>query len=187
VLESLIEAWDNPHYAVEPGTLREIAMRAVKCSGHILECGSGISTIVLGLVGHSVWSLEHNHEWYQRVKLVVRRLRLPVQVFHTPLKSYGGFEWYDVARLQFPMFQLVICDGPPGATTNGGRYGLLPLLSRNLEPNAAIMLDDANRQQELDILSRWEREFGIRFSLHQSHLKKYAIAHFGQNPRRDEV
>jgi hypothetical protein len=46
----------------------------------ILECGSGLSTIVAGLVakkhGNTVWSLESSKTWYRRVKYYLEKYQI---------------------------------------------------------------------------------------------------------------
>jgi hypothetical protein len=62
------------------------------------------------------------------------------------------------------VFDLVICDGPPG-TTKGGRYGLVPIMRERLKPGCAILLDDAGREQERAIADRWKTELGASFEI----------------------
>jgi hypothetical protein len=78
-----------------------------------------------------------------------------------PLRTYDGFEWYDPQGLEGTerTITLVICDGPP-ATSRGGRYGLMPVLSTQLADGGRIFLDDYGRLSEESVVSRWEAEFG---------------------------
>lgn len=76
-----------------------------------------------------------------------------------PPRSYGEFDWYDITRIDLPIsIAAVVCDGPP-SMTRGGRYGLLPVLRSRLG-GAVILLDDADRPGEADVLDRWQTEFG---------------------------
>ena len=73
----------------------EVASRA---SGRILECGSGLTTILLGIFaarrGVAVILLEHIPEWKSRLNEQLSALGLPNRVTTSPLKSYGEFDWY---------------------------------------------------------------------------------------------
>jgi len=86
-------------------------------------------------------------------------------VCDTPLKDYGTFEWYDVSTTSIPRdISLVICDGPPHYT-KGGRYGLLPVLSKHLADGAIILLDDYSREHEKQIVKDWKIDFEIEVAV----------------------
>jgi hypothetical protein len=107
--------------------------RAWTAKGPILECGSGLSTILLGLVadrtGNEVWSLEHSTFWAERVRSTLKRHNLQcVRLCQSELRNCGAYLWYDPPKDTMPKdFSLVVCDGPPGNTL-GGRYGMLPIM-----------------------------------------------------------
>jgi len=82
----------------------------------------------------------------------------------TTLRDYGDFDWYDVDPLELPTFSLVICDGPQGST-RGGRLGLLPVLRERLAPGCSILLDDAARPSEREVLRRWKLQAPLRYDL----------------------
>jgi hypothetical protein len=163
MLSALAVGWGNPEYAAKVDYLHEVATRATTTSGPILECGSGLTTIMMGLLagrrGVEIWSLEHSAEWHARITNALGRHRIPgVQMCYAPLREFNGFSWYDPPLATMPRdFSLVICDGPPGDTP-GGRYGLLPLLRDYLSPGALILLDDAHRPSEQEVMSRWNAE-----------------------------
>jgi hypothetical protein len=133
----------------------------------VLECGSGLTTIVLGVLvkymGNSLWSLEHMPEWTARVRANIARFSLVgTRVLDAPLRNYGGFDWYSMPAEQLPaQFGVVVCDGPPSAT-RGGRYGLGPVMKDRMGPECLILLDDAVRQAEQAVVLQWTRELGAR-------------------------
>ena len=165
LLGELIDAWGNSGWIAQESYLRECIALALRSSGPTLECGSGLSTLLLGAVaqqrGYEHWALEHLPDWGTKVDrcLVRQRLRA-VRLCTAPLKSYTGYAWYDppLARLP-PKFALVVCDGPP-AETEGGRYGLVPIMRDRLTPGCVILLDDAGREHERAIAQRWQIELG---------------------------
>jgi hypothetical protein len=71
-------------------------------------------------------------------------------------------------------FSLVVCDGPPGST-KGGRYGLLPVLGGRLPPGSTILLDDAGRPGELELIKRWEAEAGFETNVIASEGHEFAM------------
>ncbi|HEU5296533.1 MAG TPA: class I SAM-dependent methyltransferase [Burkholderiaceae bacterium] len=165
VLNELISSWGNSGWIAQEGFLRACLANALVSSGPTLECGSGLSTLLLGVVaqqrGYEHWALEHMPEWGMRVNrgLVRHRVRA-VRLCTAPLKNYGGYAWYDPPLARLPRtFALVVCDGPP-ADTKGGRYGLVPILRDRLAPGCVILLDDAQRDDERTIARRWTLELG---------------------------
>jgi hypothetical protein len=165
MLALLQRAWGNHGFAAKTDYLRTVVAAVLTTSGPILECGSGLTTLLLaalaGRRGVPVWALEHLPEWRAKVARAVRGFP-HTRVVDAPLRPYGEFDWYDVTPALLPeRFALVICDGPPG-TTRGGRYGLLPVLGDRLH-GAIVILDDAHRSDERDIIARWKREAGVDF------------------------
>jgi len=180
LLEELRAGWGNTGYAARDRYLEELMQRAAAASGPILECGSGVTTLLLGLLagrrGVDTWTLEHLPPWHARVDGVLRAHAIPhVHNCLAPLRDYGGYSWYapPLERLP-PRFQLVICDGPPEATP-GGRYGLWPVLGERLAPGAVILLDDAGRPGEAEVLRRWSDEAPLRVDMREDAGGAYAL------------
>ncbi len=168
LLQDLVRVWGNPHWSADVRYLHGVIHHALTTTGPYLECGSGLTTLLLGAVARhrrtTVWSLEHLAPWRDRLLNQVERLGLlPVtRVLLVELRSTGeGFHWYAPDLSAMPTdFSLVICDGPPGDTP-GGRYGAVPVMARNLASGAIILLDDASRPGEQDVIHRWQREFAV--------------------------
>ena len=178
LLGDLLVGWGNEGFAAQTDYLEEVSRQAARTSGPVLECGSGLTTIMLGLLagrrGVQTWSLEHFPEWQARVTSVLERFEIPnVHICSAPLRSYGEFAWYDPPLAELPQeFQLVICDGPPGSTA-GGRYGLLPVMGERLPAEAVILLDDATRPGEVEVLRRWTSE--TKLSVSSLEENKFAV------------
>jgi hypothetical protein len=178
LLEALSRAWGNEGFSANLPFLAEVATQAAHAEAPILECGSGLTTIVLGLLagrrGVPVHTLEHMPDWFAQVSTVLQRHRIPgVQLHLTPLIEYGSFEWYDLPKVEWPgEFRLVVCDGPPNL---GGRYGLLPLLGPQLPAGAIILLDDATDPAEILVRQRWQAERWMREEVHEGRGRAYAV------------
>jgi hypothetical protein len=162
-------AWANPNSA-DVEYLSAVAQAAADATGPILECGSGLSTVVVGAIaartGQPVVTLEHSAWWSRNVRWSLRVARVSgVDYQVKPLRIYDGFEWYDPGKLPDGI-ALVICDGPP-ATSRGGRYGLMPVVADHLAPTARVFLDDSDRPSEALVVSRWTDEYG--WSLEKEH------------------
>lgn len=181
LLSELMAGWSNEGYAANLEYLEAVAGASLKTTGPILECGSGATTILLAILcgkqNVQVWSLEHFPEWRERVLETLKEngLSSGAHVCSAPLKDYGDFAWYDPPLAEMPTeFSLVICDGPPGAT-KGGRYGLLPVMGQRLPRGATILLDDAGRPGELELIRKWEAEAGFKTELIKTEASEYAV------------
>lgn len=180
VLNDLLVGWGNDGMAADLDYVEEVAKWAAQTEGPVLECGSGLTTIILGLLagrrGVSTWSLEHHPEWHTHVNATLQRHHISnVNVCLSPLRSYGEFSWYELPSDGLPEeFRLVICDGPPESTP-GGRYGLLPVLGPRLSKGTIILLDDANRASETEALKRWEAEAGVQIAMQEMSTGAFAL------------
>jgi predicted O-methyltransferase YrrM len=164
VIADLVYGWGNDAWSALDEFLAACIAHASAARGPILECGSGLSTILVGAVakmrGQRHWALEHAPKWAKRVRRCLRRYKLESVVLWAPLRDYGSFCWYDPPPESMPdSFSLVVCDGPP-ASTKGGRSGLAEVMRERLEPGCVILLDDAARPQDLAMARRWEAELG---------------------------
>jgi hypothetical protein len=167
VIPDLIYGWGNVGWSAPS----EYLVRCVECAlaseGPSLECGSGLSTILVGAVaakmGYTHWVLEHTQGWADRVQACLRKYGVDSVASCTkPLRDYGEFVWYDPPLESMPdEFALVVCDGPP-SDTRGGRYGLVPIMKERLGPGCIVLLDDAIREHEQLTAMRWEAQLGAR-------------------------
>jgi hypothetical protein len=162
--DEIRRAWGNEAYSADVDYLAEVAARVAGCSGPILECGSGVSTLVAAIAAgdRTVWSLEQDAGWFDLVSRRLARIGIRnVRITHAPLKDYGGFVWYDIANLP-DAFDLVLCDGPavfecwePSIEAQW-RVGLLPVMKAMGISVRAILLDDASSDSRApNLIERW--------------------------------
>ena len=180
LLSELIKGWGNEGYSANLEYLETVARLSVDARGPILECGTGATTILLAILSErrdiEVWSLEHSVEWKTRIAQVLAHNGIgPARICWSPLIEYGEFDWYEPPLAQLPNeFSLAICDGPPGST-KGGRYGLLPVMGNRLPAGSTILLDDATRPGELEVLKRWQQEVRFETELRGSPGHQFAV------------
>ena len=139
---------------------------------HIIEIGSGSSTIITSYLLEElekgfIHSLDHD-EFYggkTKTQLVQHGLADYAEIHFTPLvnQPVGNkkYTWYDLSsfKLEENSVQLLVVDGPPEKTQQHARYPAVPLLSKYLDKNAVIILDDAGRKEEQEIVQMWLKEF----------------------------
>jgi hypothetical protein len=166
-----IFGWGNERWSAEARYLSEVVRSAERTNGSILECGSGLTTLMIGAIasrrGIKLHALEHKGEWHARVSEAISRFGLTnVTVHLAPLRDFGAFDWYDAQLDELPSdFSLVVCDGPPGVT-RGGRSGMLPMMRGKLAKTVSILIDDTNRPAEGQLARQWIGELGASKGLH---------------------
>lgn len=153
-------------WAGSPDMLLQLAQRIFSMRPTVvLECSSGASTVVAARCcqingrGH-VFSLEHDAEYAAKTRehLALRGLGEWATVVHAPLETGAdGAHWYRDAALPAEAVgaELLVVDGPPAGGDSQSRYPALPRLRARLAQRFAILLDDANRSGEREVVARW--------------------------------
>jgi len=165
--EDLRPNWGNCGWSATAGFLVTMIDWFGRTSGSVVECGSGLSTLLLAAVaahtGRHVLTLEHDLQWAERVRRAVpKRLQSALEIALAPLRVYGDFDWYTVKGLTLAApIGFVVCDGPPGST-RGGRYGLGPVLGPMLAQGCVVLVDDTHRAADRSAVERWQEELGAR-------------------------
>jgi hypothetical protein len=159
VLDELTYWWAN---VFSPSTefLLDLVKHSSQAKYPILDCGSGLSTIIAGLIakrhGNTVWSLESSKSWYNRVKHYLDKYQVDsVNLLYCPLKKQTDFSWYGVPWDILPeKFSLVSCDGPY-QEGDARRYGLFPMMKERFAPECTILFDNESLKQEQEGLYYW--------------------------------
>ena len=137
----------------------------------VVELGSGSSTVFLALclerLGRGkLISIDHDAQFAERTRAMLNEHGLSghATVLHLPLEKViiGGreFLWYAVGDLRPDVpIDFLFIDGPPYHVHPLARYPALPLMLPLLARDATIILDDANRPEELRITAMWRNEF----------------------------
>ena len=157
---------------------RFIAFLHIRGSASVVECGAGISTVLIAREfralrkGH-VWALEQDADWasFVRAMLAERGLSEWATVVPAPLEPVQmdgmQFQWYSRAALtdvlNIPKIDALLVDGPKGDTCPLVRYPALPTFVKQLGTSFMIVLDDARREDESNIAALWRQKYGIEF------------------------
>ncbi len=163
-------------WAMRPSGLVEVLNTvALRRPRLVVECGSGVSTIFLArlfleLGGGATLAIEHDAEWaaWLRARLADEGLTAHADVVHAPLDASG---WFDEGRVLDALagrdVDLLLVDGPPAADGFGpptSREPALGFFLTALTAGATVVLDDADRPGEQEVLRRWEERYGLRFT-----------------------
>lgn len=167
LVAALHEGWGNTGWSARPELVAACVREALTVCGGVVECGSGLTTLVLATVlarrRRALHTLEHEPAWAGRVQAALDRAWLRNVTLHVaPLVRRPDHHWYAPHEHLLPSsVDLVVCDGPPG-TTPGGRSGLLPELGARLRPGTIVLLDDVHRPDEAALATEWAASTGGR-------------------------
>jgi len=159
----------------------------------ILELGAGLSTVFLaryaryrGFEGTSIISVDNDEAWLGLVAEYLERENLESYVHLTyarrmawrppaavaaPADSTWKFElpdkWYDPSAIRSALngrsIDMLLVDGPKGRGTIT-RYPALVEFAADLAEGCTVVLDDAHRPPEQEIIARWEPLGGLEFN-----------------------
>ncbi|WP_186307540.1 class I SAM-dependent methyltransferase [Microbacterium sp. 1.5R] len=147
----------------------------------VVECGSGTSTLWMALAMKSkgsgkVYALDSSEEYAAETRAMLEAHGLGewAQVSVCPLTTQstprGDLLWYDLAHADLPeVVDVLLVDGPPGTSGPHARYPAVPLLRSRLATDALVMLDDADRPDERDVIGFWADEGLVGTSLTSPH------------------
>lgn len=160
--------WGNDPWSAGPELLKACVMVARQVKNCVLETGSGLTTLVMAAANPelTIHCLEHKAEWAAKLQQEVARLKLNNIVIHVaPLKDYPAGKWYDVPRLPWNDFELVLCDGPP--RQEGHRKTLFGVMATHDCRPKCILVDDADTEGD-SIPSPYRTEI-------KGQLRKFAV------------
>lgn len=140
----------------------------------ILELGSGSSTVLiarllrdLGAPPDSHVAVDHEPVFLNltRELCTVNGVEEGIHFEYCPLAEVQGhsLKWYQISQniKDRGPFDLILVDGPPAYTeqTQIARHPALPELVDYLSTDGVLLLDDANRDGERQVQSRWRDRF----------------------------
>jgi len=141
---------------------------------HILECGSGTSTVFMAQLqeqvcrGGTVTALEHLDRYAQKSRQFIEDHDLAdtAEVINAPLEKCQvdgkTLTWYGISpeRFEEREIDMMVVDGPPQSTGPLARYPAAFVLQDYLADNYVIMMDDGDRSDEERAAHRWAELLG---------------------------
>lgn len=172
-------------WAMEPSSMLNL-LSTIQYGGHrtIVECGSGVSTILIGKLlkqlgaGH-LYSLEEDENWFKVMSGAIAHDELAeyVTLYFAPLEQNpeSGELWYGLdsvgqIRERAAHIDLLLIDGPKSIGPLS-RYPALPAFAPVLDAESLIVLDDSKRPFEQAVIKRWSQSFDIQTEKLSSSLR----------------
>lgn len=183
------------NWALSPDTARELhALIKTYTPRHVVECGSGASTVMLGhlrLAGlvEQVTSIDHEPVYFELTRQRLRSSGLldAVDLRFSPLVDRAvedrSMRWYDVEAAGIDPIDLLIVDGPPASTGPMARYPAVPLLVDAMRPGCLVVVDDFDREDEEEIVATWRERYPFELiELNRAVEKSLAVLEFRPEP-----
>lgn len=165
-LQRLVKAWGNDVYSAAGDFLGAAVMLARAADGPVLDCGSGLTTLVMAAANPNVkiYSLESSKRWVQKIDAEATRQGLKnIEFCCGSLK--GG--WYQMPPDWPRDYALAVVDGP--RRIDGHRGGAVDLCAKVFlfddvdDPNIRWLAEETARARgiELAILGQPMRPIGV--------------------------
>jgi hypothetical protein len=161
----LIRQLPSTPWAMQPAALAELDAWLWRESPRVIvECGSGLSTVIMGnyakYSGARVVSLDHDRRFATQTAGLLSQHNLSEFVDLRTVDLAGSPPMY---QTDLPDgIEFVLIDGPPEAT--GGREATLDALMPHMAPRWSGWLDDASRPLERAALKGWRDRHKIKAS-----------------------
>ncbi len=162
-LSPLLGGW-----AMEPVAVHALLDVISQWSGpRVVELGSGTSTVWIARMLKSmgagrVDSLDHERQYAEATRRALERegLQAWAQVHHAPIVDVEVgdevYPWYSLADAALPeTIDVLVVDGPPAALGEWARFPALPALAARLRQGSVLVIDDAGRPDEAEIIGCW--------------------------------
>lgn len=143
--QRLAHSYGNQPWAATPEFLKimwEMA-RSLPKGSTILECGTGLTTLVLALTGHKIVALEEFEKWARKVDGILSTFGLDVDIKLAAVER----DWYDPRdKLSGLMADMIVIDGPRRTQIRDRSWPIKPdsLRMGILKPECAAIIDDVD-------------------------------------------
>jgi predicted O-methyltransferase YrrM len=148
----------------------------------VIELGSGLSTIIMGLAldrssSGRLAALESDARFKDRTERLADEfgLRRIVDVELCQMRDVcvndETYRWYDTRNwANIQPIDLLFVDGPSGSGSSMARYPAVPLLIDYMRPGGLIVVDDVKRNDERKAVECWLRDYNIDVAEEPRHL-----------------
>ena len=144
-------------------------------STNIIECGSGLSTLVIGKLlskqkNAQILAIENDETWINLITRLLNDNMISNVTFRKSdliqMQEEGKIgKWYNIPEIleKSDLVDAIIVDGPYAEKHHDpySRYYSYQLIANRLKRGGFVYLDDVNRHAEKDFLNEWLKRTGL--------------------------
>ncbi|MDH3640633.1 MAG: hypothetical protein OES38_00945 [Gammaproteobacteria bacterium] len=193
--DQIIELWQTWGDDVSPSRvpyIRTSIVEAARASGPILQCGSGLSSLLIGILCHqaeapgkNLWILEHDPHWGSVIRSWLAQYEITkAHVISAPAEQFDGFVSYVMDTSRMPgNFSLALCEASSALPSSA--RGIVERMGEHFDHRCVILARNAKRPRDLKYLADWAKSRRAPFLI-QDAAEPYAkIALRDQRPDSD--
>ncbi|MEQ9451259.1 MAG: hypothetical protein RJQ07_06710 [Pseudomonadales bacterium] len=163
LIADLYAHWGDPLSRADESYLRSCLAHIKVSKSHILQCGVGLSTMVMavsnmrGAGDNHLWSLTDDPHWanVMRSWLTQYHIRNTHIVVCSP-RIFDGYVWYNVDTRQLPKgITLALPSG--GSASVGGAVGLIARMGDELSDNCVVLARDLKKEADRQQVADWAK------------------------------
>lgn len=160
----LFAHWGDPLQQADERFLRSVLAEARAADGAILQCGSSLTTLILGSIcdqdeapKKQLWCLEADPHWASIMRSWLTEYQVSsAHVIHSAAKLFKNYVWYslDPARLARE-YHLVICDGNRASVK--GAVATVHRIADRLAQRFVILIRNVRSAADIRELAAWAK------------------------------
>jgi hypothetical protein len=164
LVADLFAYWGDPLQQSDERFLRSCLAEAQAAEGPILQCGTSLTTLVLGAIcdqseqnKKQLWCLEHDSHWSNLMRSWLTEYQVrSAHVIHSRARMFDNYVWYslDPDRLA-KRYSLIICDGC--RETAQGAIGTITRLHKRIADKFVILIRNVKSTPDLKYLASWAK------------------------------
>ena len=195
LVPELYAHWGDPPSQSAEAFIQSCITHASNCAGHVLQCGTSLATLFLGVVcarneesQTHLWCLEHDSHWANLIRSWLSEYGIVnTHVVVARPQLYDGYIWYAIDTKQLPKnFGLALCEG--GNATPRGVIGLVEKMGDKLSSESVILAKNVLRTKDHEYLSQWAMRQGLRCVLVDKREGFYKVARGGsESPANSQL
>ena len=175
--------WGDPLSRSNQHFVRSCLAEARRTNGAILQCGTSLLTLLLGLVCESrkcstrqLWCLEDNRHWAVFMRSWLTEYCIAnSHIIHARARLFGDSVWYAVDSNRLAKsYKLVICDG--SRATPDGVIGTVTRLEKRLADDCVVLARNVMAPVDQKFLKVWADQRGANCVLLDKKLGFVKIA-----------
>jgi hypothetical protein len=164
LVSEICETWGDAQLNGADGFLSACLDVASRTTGPILQCGAGLSTLLLGLAaersGVHLWTLEHQSHAANSARSWLHQYEVAnAHVISAPADLMEDCVGYVVDAARLPSnLGLVICEGSSAVPASA--RSMLTRIGDRLDPNSVVLVHHVKRRRDADFLVQWAKAHG---------------------------